>query len=163
MSACSRLCVITKMSALGRETINTATAEGLSTRPRPRDYRHGQSQQTIDTATAEGLSTRSGPRDYRHGHSQGTIETATAKGLSTRPRPRDYRHGHGSDARSKVRRRFAASVAANVFLASEMTMRLRYVHIIVVVDQLGIVLSLLTSTHFYTFDSMHAHAYAFEV
>ena len=37
------------------------------------------------------------------------------------------------------------------------------VRVIVVVDQLGIVLSLLTSTHFYTFDSMHAHAYAFEV
>ena len=30
-----------------------------------------------------------------------------------------------SDARSKVRRRFAASVASNVFLASEMTMHLR--------------------------------------
>ena len=37
------------------------------------------------------------------------------------------------------------------------------VRVIVVVDQLGIVLSLLTSTHFYTLGSMHTHAYAFEV
>ena len=68
-----------------------------------------------------------------------------------------------SDAGSKVQRRFAASVASNVFFNGLGDDDALEVRIIVVVDQLGIVLSLLTSTHFYTFDSMHAHAYAFEV
>ena len=36
------------------------------------------------------------------------------------------------------------------------------VRVFVVIDQLRVVLSLLTVTHFYTFGSMRAHAYAFE-
>ena len=68
-----------------------------------------------------------------------------------------------SDTGSKVRRRFAASVASNVFFNCLGDDNALEVCIIIVVNQLGIVLSLLTSTHFYTFGSMHAHAYAFEV